>query len=367
MKQSAELTLDPGDIGGRAAVLLSHLEQGWDLVEGHDYSWDTSESDLHETLEKAGYSVDDLSARCIVTKQGEVYAHVNRFEVSAVGTSSGLATLLNVIDSNPAPEPPTPEGIYKIRFDHMFINKFDDLESSRYGFDNTSEHLANLQSELYPRVDAEKLMELYTKSDESVLILTGEPGTGKTCFTKMLCKSMSEIQKKNLNIVYVKDPKILKRDDFWIVMQNREPDLLILDDLDDELKPRVEGKNEIMNHMLSFSDGIFPKSTKIIVTTNQPNSSIDKAITRPGRCFDILALPQLTVDEAKVIWTGLFDRDSEEFNSSFGAISDRATISQAALVSEHKRLGLTERPAYLLDDSISIRTLIQEGGAANSE
>ncbi|MGJ8839512.1 AAA family ATPase, partial [Salmonella enterica subsp. enterica serovar Kentucky] len=316
------------------------------------------------------YSVD-VTTSVIVVKGDKLHAHIyphgeTAFTVAAVGASDKLPAFDILVRSNPKEAEPQPDGVYGVIFNHLFIDKFNDIDSLQYNFNNHSAHLAGLMPEMYPKVDANKLMELYTETDESVLILTGVPGVGKTCFTKMVCKAMADIRKRTTRITYVKDPELLKRDDFWITMQASEPDMLILDDLDDELKPRVDGKNPIMNHMLSFSDGIFPKRTKIVITTNQPNSAIDKAIIRPGRCFDILSLPRLSDTEALTVWTETFGRDEETFTSTFGDVTGK-TISQAALMSEHKRLGLSERPDYLLDASISIRRSVEDGAVANAE
>ncbi|CAH9015554.1 putative AAA family ATPase [Vibrio phage 177E37-1] len=368
MQKNQELYLNPDHVGFDKAVLLTHMKDGWDLSDQF-FTWDEDAMPLKDTLEGAGYTIETLVNRWVVTKGESLYAYLyplGNLSVSAVASATDLAALVELVQSNPRPIVKPPEGTYRINFRHMFINKYDDIDNQTYSFDNHSEHLANLQGELYPKVDVSKLMDVFVRSEETVLILTGEPGTGKTCFTKMLCKAMAEISEQDKSIFYVKDPELLKRDDFWIMLQSYEPDLLILDDLDDELKPRTQGKNTIMNHMLSFSDGIFPKKTKIIITTNQPNSDIDKAITRPGRCFDILALPRLTADEAMTIWIDTYDRTPEQFTSSFGTLSSDDTISQAALVSEHKRLFISDRPKYLTDPSISIRQVVEEGGVANA-
>lgn len=364
LRTQNELKLDPGNIGGDSAILLTFRQEGWDYIEGARFSWKDGADNLAAKLKAEGYTVNTLPDR--LSLQGnalEAYIYGNSYK--AVGSPSELEALDMLLKSNPMPPPPKVDGVYNIVFRHMYINRFDDLDDVGYRFTNQSEHLADLKSEMYPKVDVTKMMEMYTQSSESVLILTGEPGTGKTCFTKMLCKSMSEIQKSDLNIVYVKDPELLKRDTFWISLQRQDPDLLILDDLDDELKPRIEGKNEIMNHMLSFSDGIFPKKTKIIITTNQPNSAIDTAIVRPGRCFDVLALPQLTPAEGVDIWVNTFGRTEESFVKTFGDLDGGWKVSQAALVSESSRLEITERTSYLKDPSISIRTLVETGETVN--
>ena len=55
-----------------------------------------------------------------------------------------------------------------------------------------------------------------------------------------------------------------------------------------------------MQKFLNLGDGILSnKKKKIIITTNLENlSSIDPALTRPGRCFDALEFTPLTKEQA---------------------------------------------------------------------
>lgn len=267
-----------------------------------------------------------------------------------------------VSEQKPTPKP-IPEGTYSIEIRHLVDTPFgrDSVTHHRNtsGFDD-------IRDDFYPLIDVPMMTKLYTECDENILILTGEPGTGKTCFVKKALRELAVNMKRGISVRYVKDVAILKDDSFWASLSKSQPDVLVLDDLDDELLPRSEGRNEIVNHLLSFSDGLFDVKTKVIITTNLSNTAIDDAITRPGRCFEILALPQLTVDQAKAVWVEGFEQTEESFGEVFGTeFEDGDKISQAALMSEFKRFTKVGPEAYLKDTSISIREVIQNGGTAN--
>lgn len=256
-----------------------------------------------------------------------------------------------------------PNGVYNIGISHV-------IQTPR-GRDAINHHrltsnFDNIRDDFYPLIDVPMMTKLYTEEEESILILTGEPGTGKTCFVKKALREIAVNMKRDISVKYVKDIDILKDDSFWASLTKITPDVLVLDDLDDELLPRSEGRNEIVNNLLSFSDGLFDVKTKVIITTNLSNTAIDDAITRPGRCFEILALPQLTVEQAKTVWMEGFEQTEESFGEVFGTeFPEGAKIAQAALMSEYKRFTKVGPDAYLKDTSISIREVIQNGGTAN--
>lgn len=246
-------------------------------------------------------------------------------------------------------------GVYDIDICHFYLDKVGNTKQITHHLD--TEDFAKLIAEMYPLIDIPSMMKMYSESDECNMILTGEPGTGKTCFAKMMMAAHAKHQECDIQVIYVKDRELLKKDEFWAQMSNMRPDMMILDDLDDELRPRTEARNEIVNNMLSYSDGIFDVDTKIIITTNLTDNSIDKALIRPGRCFDILSLPQLTGQEAELIWTDTLGAPMSEFNLRFGQAPKK--ISQAAIMSEHARMLKSSAPTYLRDPKISIRQIVE--------
>ncbi len=255
------------------------------------------------------------------------------------------------------------EGVYNISIAHQILTPrgLENINHMR-----TTEAFKDIRDDFYPLINVPKMMSLYSESSETITILTGAPGTGKTCFMKKCLAEHAKNIGRDIRVTYVKDPEILKKDGFWAMLSRNAPDVLVLDDLDDELLPRTEGRNEIVNNILSFSDGLFDVPTKIIITTNVKNTKIDSAIIRPGRCFDILAIPNLSRDQALKVWIEGFEQTEEDFCSIFGTDNSNV-ISQAALMSEYKRLIKAGVDSYLYDTSISIRSVVQEGGVANAD
>ena len=202
--------------------------------------------------------------------------------------------------------------------------------------------------------DQFELAASYVNTTNEHLYLTGKAGTGKTTFMKRVLQSLSQ-SKGDPKTIYTKDMAVLKEPSFWSdTLQSVRPNFLVLDDLDKELTPRTEVKqNTIVNQMLSLSNGLFENNLKIIITTNLVDEGIDSAVLRAGRCFEVLNLPFLGLDYAKDLWLGVDQRTEAEWDLLFPTTLENVT--QALYMSNLESLTLGNTRDYLTDKSISVR------------
>lgn len=169
----------------------------------------------------------------------------------------------------------------------------------------------NTKDSLYPFIEGgmTRYINNFLESDSTILILIGEPGTGKTNFIRNI---MLELNKK-IYITY--DEKVLGQD--WIFAEfvaSATAGAFVIEDADLLLRPRTEG-NEIMSKLLNVGDGLIKlDGKKFIFSTNLPSTrDIDPAIMRPGRCYDVLKFRKLTATEANLVCV---DYDLERVPSS---------------------------------------------------
>jgi len=207
----------------------------------------------------------------------------------------------------------------------------------------------NIYTDLYPNIDINMLLSEYMKSDEPILIITGEPGCGKTTFAKYLLRSFCINKNKGyledfqeaVGAIYTNDSVILNDSQFWnkIVEYNCDEDdkieILLLDDISYSMIRSNTSENKFVNNLLYTSSGIVEPRLKILITTNQKGLEIDPAIVRPGRCFDNIALKPLSPANAEDIWINTFKQDRSYFYDNIikPGISH---ITQAALISHYK-------------------------------
>ncbi len=174
----------------------------------------------------------------------------------------------------------------------------------------------SIDKDIYPDIKIENLANEFMESKDSILILNGKPGTGKSTFLKYIIKNFHTKRK----IAYTKDIEVMKMDDFW---QRTSSNIILLDDYDLPLDER----NEVTSNILSSASGIFEDFPKVIITTNQNITSIDSAILRPGRCFDVIEMKGMSRSVAKDIWLNKYSQNEQDFDKLFVAKATNITAA----------------------------------------
>lgn len=136
----------------------------------------------------------------------------------------------------------------------------------------------------------------YIASNAPVLLLRGEPGTGKTSFIRNLLWRA----RKNALVTY--DQNLFMGDQLFVdFITSRHQDVMVMEDADSLLVSREDDQNSAMNKFLNVSDGLirFPEKRMIITSNVMDTDRIDSALMRPGRCFDAPVFRKLTPSEAR--------------------------------------------------------------------
>lgn len=151
-------------------------------------------------------------------------------------------------------------------------------------------------TEMYPFLKDETIesyYDRYLESSAAILLLIGPPGTGKTTFIRGLLHHSSQ----NAMVTY--DESILQKDYVFARFLEDDVNVMVIEDADNFLKPRSDG-NSMMHRFLNVGDGLITiRGKKLIFSTNLPSiKNIDSALTRPGRCFDIITFDNYTDTQA---------------------------------------------------------------------
>jgi SpoVK/Ycf46/Vps4 family AAA+-type ATPase len=184
--------------------------------------------------------------------------------------------------------------------DWQFCNSRGTLVST--SFDEIADDL--LLDEAYPHLGAPvaQFVERYLSAPETVLILLGPPGMGKTRLVRAILTAMSRRKEDSALAMYTADKNALAGDEIFVDFITGLHDAFVIEDADHLLQPRTDG-NHNLHRFLMIADGVVrAQNRKIIFTTNLPNiGSIDDALLRPGRCFAAIQLRPLVRAESETV------------------------------------------------------------------
>ena len=170
-----------------------------------------------------------------------------------------------------------------------------------------------LHDEAYPMLGepVDTFIQRYLAAKETVLIILGPPGAGKTRLVRAILGEMTRRKGESAEVMYTCDKRALENDEIFVSFITGSHDAFVIEDADHILTPRASG-NQDLHRFLAIADGVIrAQGRKIIFTTNLPNvGDLDDALLRPGRCFAALHARSLTPPETARLIARMCDGDA---------------------------------------------------------
>jgi len=150
------------------------------------------------------------------------------------------------------------------------------------------------------------------EKDKGILLLHGEPGTGKTSYIKCL----PQFANKTFIFIPPSFGEILVSPSFLSFMMNHKNSILIIEDAESILKSRKGGQNHAVSNILNLTDGILAEmlSIQIICSLNCNINQIDEAILRPGRLLREHSFGKLSIDKSNELLSKYHPNESYNTN-----------------------------------------------------
>jgi len=194
-------------------------------------------------------------------------------------------------------------------------NKIFVVYQSQHGFEKTGFDVKKINVDLkenyndgFEEVSEEIILGLNDKKKSNLVILSGEPGTGKTTYIRYLTSKI----KKNIIFIapdmvnHITDPSFIP-----FLIKNNDT-VLIIEDGEPALQSRTgDGRTGAVSNILNLTDGLLSDclNISIIVTFNMEGKDIDEALLRKGRLLKNYKFELLSIEKTKALLTKLGRKD----------------------------------------------------------
>lgn len=142
------------------------------------------------------------------------------------------------------------------------------------------------------------------KSKSGLILLHGEPGTGKTTYIKNLISSF-----KSNSFIFIQNdlvPDLLKPNFISFLLRNKDC-ILIIEDAEKVVMSRETQDSSVVSTILQLTDGLFSDylNIKVICSFNTGLDKIDKALLRKGRMIARYEFEKLTIEKSNKLLKSL--------------------------------------------------------------
>jgi hypothetical protein len=157
-----------------------------------------------------------------------------------------------------------------------------------------------LYNDDFAEIDA-IISESLAKNEAGIVLLHGDPGTGKTTYIKHLISKFSDKEFIFIQNDFVND---LLKPAFMSFLLRKKNVILIIEDAEKVVISRDHESNDsVVSTILQLTDGLFSDflNIKIICTFNTTIDRLDKALLRKGRMIAKYKFAALTADKTAAL------------------------------------------------------------------
>lgn len=188
-------------------------------------------------------------------------------------------------------------------------------------------------------VDPADIENTFKKTQPGILLLHGDPGTGKTTYIRYLVKELQERYERDTVFMtaeffaaHINSPEFIE-----FFKENTEssphPPIIVIEDAERIILSREDGMNSssAVSTVLNMTDGLLRDAlnVQIIATFNTSVDNIDDALLRSGRLMGRKMFKKISIQRAKdlIHKLNISEDEREELSKHFLTLKDTDQIS----------------------------------------
>lgn len=161
-------------------------------------------------------------------------------------------------------------------------------------------NLEDNYNEDFPEVSKDIISKLNDKKKTGLVILHGEPGTGKTTYIRYLASKLKR------DIIFISPDMVqhITSPEFIPFLMSNSNCILIIEDAEPALQTRMgDGRSGAVSNILNMTDGLLSDclNISIVATFNTTTKDIDKALLRKGRLLQEYKFDKLELDKSQAL------------------------------------------------------------------
>ena len=184
-------------------------------------------------------------------------------------------------------------------------NKIYIVYKGEYGFDKKGFSVKKIKVDLdlnynddFKEVSSDIIKFLNDKKKSGLVILQGDPGTGKTSYIRYLASKLKR------DIIFVSPDMVdhITDPSFIPFLMDNDNCILIIEDAEPALQKRNgDGRTGAVSNILNLTDGLLSDclNISILATFNTSGKNIDDALLRKGRLYKSHKFEKLNLEKTK--------------------------------------------------------------------
>lgn len=180
---------------------------------------------------------------------------------------------------------------------HLVKSEMGHLDTQEYELPTPDIDLELNYGSSFNKVHDLIVKRLNKENDKGIILLHGDPGTGKTSYIKYLTKLVTD---KDILFIPPSMAEMLSEPSIIPFLMDHKNAILIIEDAERVISDRqINGSSAGVSNILNLTDGILGDclSIQVIATFNMRREKIDQALLRKGRLIAEHKFEKLNVDD----------------------------------------------------------------------